>query len=101
MFASTGTKNPDDPPWKYIETLIGSGIQTNPPAINDAVESSGLAFSHSLDQMPPASVIEEIATKVDMQQLEDQLMSEGIKKFADPQKSLLALIEGKRAALVG
>jgi hypothetical protein len=26
-------------------------------------------------------------------------MSEGIKKFADPQKALLALIEKKRAAL--
>jgi len=101
VFASTGTKNPDDSPWKYIETLIGSGIQTNPPAINEAVESSGLTFSSSVAQMPPASVVEEIAKQVDMQQLEDQLMAEGIKKFADPQKSLLALIDGKRAALVG
>jgi len=99
VFASTGTKNPDDSPWKYIETLIGSGIQTNPPAINEAVEGSGLTFSHSLEQMPPASVLEEIAKDVDMRKLEDQLMAEGIKKFADPQKSLLALIEGKRAAL--
>jgi len=101
VFASTGTKNPDDSPWKYIETLIGSGIQTNPPAINEAVESSGLTFSSSLEQMPPASVVEEIAKLVDMQQLEDQLMTEGIKKFADPQKSLLALIDEKRAAIVG
>ena len=99
VFASTGTKNPDDPPWKYIEALVGSGIQTNPPAINEAVENSGLIFSHSLDQMPPASVSEEIAKLVDMQQLEDQLMSEGIKKFADPQKSLLTLIDNKRTAL--
>ena len=42
---------------------------------------------------------EEIAGKVDMQRLEDQLLEEGIKKFADPQKALLELIDEKRAAL--
>ena len=31
--------------------------------------------------------------------MEDTLMSEGIKKFADPQKALLALIAEKRKAL--
>jgi len=101
VFASTGTKNPDEPPWKYIETLIGSGIQTNPPAINEAVESSGLTFSHTLDQLPPTSVLDEVAGQVDMQKLEDQLMAEGIEKFADPQKSLLTLIDNKRTALTG
>jgi hypothetical protein len=32
-----------------------------------------------------------------MQKLEDQLMREGVKKFADPQRALLALIGEKRA----
>lgn len=31
-----------------------------------------------------------------LQHLEDILMSEGVKKFADPQKALLALIAEKR-----
>ena len=37
IFASTGTKKPDDPPWKYVDAFAGSDIETNPPATNDAV----------------------------------------------------------------
>jgi transaldolase len=99
VFASTGTKKPDDPPWKYVIALAGSDIQTNPPATNDAVESSDLVFRRTVDEMPPAEVLAEIDAKVDMQKLEDQLMREGVVKFADPQKSLLALLAEKRRAL--
>ena len=44
-------------------------------------------------------LLDEIDAKVDPQRLEEVLMDEGIRKFADPQKSLLALIAEKRAAL--
>ena len=37
IFASTGTKKPEDPPWKYVEAFAGSDIETNPPATNEAV----------------------------------------------------------------
>ena len=92
VFASTGTKNPDEPAWRYVEALVGSDIQTNPPATNEAVEASGKTFERTIDQLPPNEIIEEIQAKVDTQQLEDQLMSEGVKKFADPQQALLQLI---------
>ncbi len=97
VFASTGTKRPEDPPWKYVEAFAGSDIQTNPPATNDAVEKSGLAFTRRVDQLPPQSVLDEIAEKVDVQKMEDVLMDEGIVKFADPQKALLQMIARKRA----
>jgi transaldolase len=99
IFASTGTKNADDPPWKYVEALVGSDIQTNPPATNEAVEASGKTFTRTVDQMPPQTVIDEISQLVDSQHLEETLMVEGIKKFADPQKALLELIEQKGAEL--
>lgn len=99
IFASTGTKNPEDPPWKYVSALVGSDIQTNPPATNEAVEASGLSFPRTVDELPPEEVIEEIRSKVDIQELEDELMSEGVAKFADPQRALLALISSKRAGL--
>jgi transaldolase len=41
IFASTGTKDPSDAPWKYVEALAGSDIQTNPPATNESVQASG------------------------------------------------------------
>lgn len=101
VFASTGTKNPSDPPWKYVAALVGSDIQTNPPATNEAVEKSGRTFTRTIDELPPADVAAEIAAKVDPDRLERTLMEEGLKKFADPQKQLLALIGKKRAALAG
>jgi transaldolase len=99
IFASTGTKNPDDPPWKYVAALAGSDIQTNPPATNEAVARSGLAFHRTVDQLPPPEVLADIDAKVDIQTMEDRLMSEGVKKFADPQKSLLKLLGEKRRSL--
>jgi transaldolase len=100
VFASTGTKKPHDPPWKYVIALAGSDIQTNPPATNAAVEASGLVFRRTVDEMPPADVLAEIDAKVDPHKLEEQLMREGVGKFADPQTALLKLIADKRRSLV-
>lgn len=96
IFASTGTKKPEDPPWKYVEALAGSDIQTNPPATNEAVEKSGRTFHRMVDQLPPADVLADIDAKVNIEELEATLMREGVKKFADPQHALLKLIASKR-----
>jgi transaldolase len=99
IFASTGTKKPEDPPWKYVAAFAGSDIETNPPATNDKVQKSGRTFTRAVDQLPPPEALAEVDAKVDMAKLEATLMEEGLKKFADPQKALLHLIAGKRAAL--
>ena len=99
IFASTGTKKPQDPADKYVRALAGSDIQTNPPATNDKVETLGKTYSRTVDQFPPKSVLDEIEREVDQQQLEDVLMAEGVAKFADPHKALLKLIGEKRAVL--
>lgn len=101
VFASTGTKNPADPPWKYVEALVGSGIQTNPPATNAAVEASGRVFTRTVDQLPPDAVVAEIAEKVDVAKMERTLMAEGLKKFAQPQHQLLALVAEQRRKAAG
>ncbi len=101
IFASTGTKDPKDDPWKYVGAFAGSDIETNPPATNDAVQASGISFSRSVDALPDASILAEIDEKVDVAHLEQVLMEEGIQKFADPQKALLGLIREKRTSLTG
>ncbi len=98
VFASTGTKKPEDPAWKYVAALAGSDIQTNPPATNDAVAASSCTFTRQVDQLPPEDVVGEIDRLVDMERLESVLMSEGIAKFANPQKALLSLVGQKRGA---
>ncbi|MCC6494563.1 MAG: transaldolase [Pirellulales bacterium] len=99
VFASTGAKKPTDPPWKYVEALVGSDIQTNPPATNAAVEASGRTFTRTIDEIPPRAVLDEIAAKVDVDRMEAVLMYEGVRKFAEPQRDLQSLIAQKRASL--
>lgn len=99
IFASTGTKKPSDVAWKYVAAFAGADIETNPPGTNKAVQASGQTFTKQIDQLPPKEVLDDIAKKVNMQHLEETLMTEGLAKFADPQKALLKLIGEKRAAL--
>ncbi len=99
IFASTGTKNPDDPKEKYVAALAGSDIQTNPPSTNEALDArEGLVFTRMVDLLPPDDVLAEIAQAVDVEHLEETLMTEGLQKFADPQKALLQVIAEKRQA---
>ncbi len=96
VFASTGTKLSEDPPWKYVEAFAGGDIQTNPPATNNAVQQSGRIMSHQIEEFPMPEIMEEIDRVVDFEQMEKTLMEEGIAKFVDPQKELLKLISRKR-----
>jgi len=99
IFASTGTKKPEDPPTKYVKALAGSDIQTNPPATNLAAAESKIKFVRTVDQLPAEAILNEISKHVDFAHMEETLMREGIAKFADPQKDLLQLIGEKRAVL--
>lgn len=99
IFASTGTKNPEDPPTKYVAALAGSDIQTNPPATNEAVVASDISFSRQVDQLPSSQVLNEIDAQVDMSHLQDVLMEEGVAKFVKPLKELLKTIASKREEL--
>ncbi|MEQ1905097.1 MAG: transaldolase family protein [Pirellulaceae bacterium] len=99
IFASTGTKNASDAPWKYVGALAGSDIQTNPPATNDAVAGSGVAFERNVDRLPAQAICDEIDRLVDFQKMEQVLMQEGLEKFSTPQKQLLDLIASKRTVL--
>ncbi|HMP78702.1 MAG TPA: transaldolase family protein [Pirellulaceae bacterium] len=96
VFASTGTKNPAESPWKYVAALAGADIQTNPPATNEAVLQSGETFERRVDRLPDADVLAEIDRLVDAESMERQLMIEGIDKFVRPQIELMRLIAEKR-----
>lgn len=96
IFASTGTKDPSDPSDKYIAALAGSDIQTNPPEMNAAIQASQTMFTRQVDQLPAENVIAEIDRVVDFEHLENTMMEDGLAKFADPHKSLIALIHEKR-----
>ncbi len=100
IFASTGTKNPNDPPWKYVSALAGSDIQTNPPETNAAVAASDQQFTSNVRSLPPQDTCAILDRVVQIEDLERTLMKQGIDKFVAPQKQLLQTIRDKRAALV-
>ena len=95
IFASTGTKKPNDPKWKYVAAFAGSDIETNPPETNEAVEKSGQSFQSAIAELPSESILKAIDKHVDFAKLEDYLMSDGIKKFAEPQKALLEVFTSR------
>ncbi|MBL8848345.1 MAG: transaldolase [Planctomycetaceae bacterium] len=100
VFASTGVKTKGDPADKYVGALAGSDIQTNPPETNAAVQAmTGKTYTRLVDRLPPVVVQQEIDAKVDFAKMEQVLMEEGLKKFADPQKGLIQTIAEKRAKL--
>ena len=99
IFASTGTKDPSDPPTKYVEALAGSDIQTNPPATNQAVADSGMSFVSKVAELLDTEVLADIDQHVDDADLHEVLMREGIDKFATPQKQLIELIGSKRQSV--
>ncbi len=96
VFASTGVKKKSLPPDHYVEALAGSDIETNPAATNEAVARQEKAYLRRVDQMPPDAVLRAIDEKVDQKEMERVLMSEGAKKFVDPQRVLLDRIARKR-----
>jgi transaldolase len=99
IFASTGTKNPQDPPWKYVAALAGSDIQTNPPETNAAVANSGKSFKKQVDTMVSQAIQDELDSSIDVPHLERTLMDQGVAKFVAPQKQLLQTIAEKRKML--
>lgn len=99
IFASTGKKLKWQEEDYYVANLVGSDIQTNPPATNEAIASNSKTYTRTVDQFPPKAIVDEIHKKVDLTKMEQKLMEEGTLKFADPQKALLKLIGEKRSQL--
>ncbi len=99
IFASTGAKKPTDAADKYVAELVGDGIQTDPPDTLEFVERAQKAYPPRIHEMPPQEVLDEIDREVDVEKMEQTLMAEGTKKFADPFKTLLGTMARKRERL--
>ncbi len=99
IFASTGTKDPKDIPWKYVAALAGSDIQTNPPETNKAIADADVNFTAEVKTSLASDIAAEMEQNINIAALETTLMAEGVSKFVEPQKKLLSLIAEKRASL--
>ena len=100
LWASTGVKNPHYKETKYVEELVG------PDTVNTMPMQTLLACAERLEvtgetvREDPAPVLEELAAAgIDMDDVTDKLLREGIDAFVTPMEKLLAGVEAKREAI--
>ena len=99
LWASTSTKNPDYRDVLYVEELIGQDtINTLPDATLDAFRDHGRLSSTLEDGLTEARAIMHTVAEIgiSMDEVADQLVKEGVKKFVDPFEDLINAIEQKR-----
>ena len=100
LWASTSTKDPAYPDTLYLDNLIGpQTVNTAPPHTIEAFRDHGtLAPSLEADIPGAVEVMDELDRfGIDMHEMTDQLLREGVDKFEKPYRSLLNAIEQKCA----
>jgi transaldolase/glucose-6-phosphate isomerase len=101
LWASTGTKNPQYPDVKYVEGLIASEtVNTMPLPTLLAVADHGEVPGNTAEEDPTETLRALADAGVDMRQVTDELLEDGVKQFEDAMGRLLAGIEERRAAII-
>jgi len=103
LWASTSTKNPAYRDVYYVEALIGPDtIDTIPPATADAFRDHGVVRPTLEAGLDEARVVMDWLAEVgiDIDQVTQELQTEGVKAFADSLSALIASIGVKRDALI-
>jgi transaldolase/glucose-6-phosphate isomerase len=101
LWASTGTKNPDYSDVKYVEELVGAHtVNTMPMNTMMAFGDHGNVSGPTAEADPSEDLDALAEAGIDMQQVTDELLEDGVKQFEDAMHRLLAGIEEERAAVV-
>ncbi len=101
LWASTGVKNPMYPETKYVDSLVAPDtVNTMPmPTLLAAAEHAEIV-SGTADQDPAAELQALGDAGIDMRDVTDTLLREGIEKFVDPFDALIEGIEQVREGIV-
>jgi transaldolase / glucose-6-phosphate isomerase len=101
LWASTGVKDPNYPETKYVDGLIG------PETVNTMPMPTLLACGESLevrgataDQDPKAELQALAEAGIDMDDVTDKLLRDGIEKFVEPFDKLVSVLEDTREAVL-
>jgi transaldolase/glucose-6-phosphate isomerase len=99
LWASTGNKNPQYSPLKYVDSLIGpKTVNTVPLETLQLYRTDGQPQVRLEEGMAEAeSVLARLPELgIDLEHIAAQLEDEGVQKFADPFRKLMAGLEEKR-----
>jgi transaldolase / glucose-6-phosphate isomerase len=101
LWASTGVKNPAYPDTMYVDGLIApETVNTMPMATLLAAGERTEVSGATADQDPSAELQALADAGIDMTDVTDKLLSDGVDAFVTPMEKLLAGIESKREAIV-
>ena len=101
LWASTGVKNPRYPDTMYVDELIGPHtVNTMPMPTLLAVEERGEVAGATADRDPSETLAALAEAGIDMEEVTDTLLRDGIEKFVDPMQKLLRGIESSREGAV-
>ncbi len=102
LWASTSTKDPSYPDTFYVEGLVGSDtVNTMPPETMDAFRDHGKATANAIkrdvgDAWTTLAALEEHG--VSLKEITQELVDDGVQKFADAFDKLLGAIAERRSA---
>ena len=107
LWASTGTKNPAYSDVLYLDSLIGPDtVNTVPPATLTAFIDHGLDHGRAANTLEQAGdeaqrAIQALASAgINLDQITDKLLADGLKGFVESFEKLMANIEDKKARLL-
>ena len=101
LWASTGTKNPDYSDVKYVEELVGAHtVNTMPLGTMMAFGDHGEVTGPTAERDPSAELNALAEAGIDMEQVTDELLVDGVKQFEDAMNRLLAGIDQERSAVI-
>src|SRR4051794_2381770 len=100
LWASTGTKNPKYPDTLYVDNLVGpETVNTMPMATLLAASERAVVDGPGCDADPTEDLKALADAGIDMDDVTDQLLREGIETFEKSLDKLIAGIESKREAV--
>jgi transaldolase / glucose-6-phosphate isomerase len=101
LWASTGVKNPKYPDTMYVDDLVAPDtVNTMPMATLLAAGDHANIDGATADQDPRADLQALADAGIDLKDVTDLLLREGVEKFVEPMEKLLDGIDTKREAIV-
>lgn len=102
LWASTSTKDPSLPDLYYVESLAAPNtVDTVPPATLEAILDHGRVASRMEDIEWADGVVRDLAAAgIDLDEVTEELLREGVAAFSASYEDLLAGIAAKREALL-
>ncbi len=102
LWASTGVKNPDYKDTMYVEELVGAHtVNTMPRATLDAVADHGVVSGPTAAHNPDEALAALAQAGIDLGQVTDELLDDGVRQFEDAMKRLLDGIKERRDSYQG